>query len=66
MPFGDVHKQGILMVSCAAQGDAFEQVLKSRLGQGEHDHWLDFTQADMGRRFRPVSKLFEAALNCIE
>jgi len=52
MPFGDVHKQGILMVSCAAQGDAFEQVLKSRLGQGDYyDHWLDFTQADMGSAF---------------
>lgn len=52
MPFGDVHKQGILMVSCAAQGNAFEQVLKSRLGQGEcYDHWLDFTQADMGSAF---------------
>lgn len=52
MPFGDVHEQGILTVSCAASGEAFPQVLKSRLGEGEsYDHWLDFTQADMGSAF---------------
>jgi len=52
MPFGDVHEQGILTVSCSAQGEAFKQILKSRLGEGEcYDHWLDFTQADMGSAF---------------
>ncbi|MGO2479471.1 MAG: Dyp-type peroxidase [Pseudoalteromonas sp.] len=50
MPFGDVHEQGILTVSCSASGGAFTQVLKSRLGECS-DHWLDFTQADMGSAF---------------
>ncbi|MEH6817958.1 MAG: Dyp-type peroxidase, partial [Pseudoalteromonas distincta] len=33
-------------------GTAFEKVLNSRLGGGDcYDHWLDFTQADMGSAF---------------
>ena len=52
MSYGDVYEQGILAISYAAQGNAFEQMLLSRLGQGDcYDHWLDFTQADMGSAF---------------
>ncbi|MEM5550769.1 Dyp-type peroxidase [Pseudoalteromonas neustonica] len=52
MPYGDVNEQGVLAISCGAFGSVFEQVLRSRLGQGEcYDHWLDFTQADMGSAF---------------
>ena len=52
MPFGDVYEQGILFVSYACTGSAFEKVLNNRLGEGErYDHWLDFTQADMGSAF---------------
>ncbi|MGO2563725.1 MAG: Dyp-type peroxidase [Pseudoalteromonas nigrifaciens] len=52
MPYGDVYEQGMLSITCSASGTAFEQVLKSRLGEGEcYDHWLDFTQADMGSAF---------------
>jgi len=52
MPYGDVYEQGMLCISCASTGTAFEAVLNSRLGEGEcYDHWLDFTQADMGSAF---------------
>lgn len=52
MPYGDVYEQGILAIHCAANGSMFEKILQSRLGQGEcYDHWLDFTQADMGSAF---------------
>ncbi|MFL3651425.1 MAG: Dyp-type peroxidase [Pseudoalteromonas sp.] len=52
MPYGDVYEQGMLSITCSASGGAFEKVLTSRLGTGEcYDHWLDFTQADMGSAF---------------
>jgi putative iron-dependent peroxidase len=52
MPYGDVYEQGMLSISCASTGTAFEKVLKSRLGEKEcYDQWLDFTQADMGSAF---------------
>ena len=52
MPYGDVYEQGMLSITCSASGSAFEKVLTSRLGTGEcYDHWLDFTQADMGSAF---------------
>ncbi|TMP03209.1 Dyp-type peroxidase [Pseudoalteromonas sp. S3178] len=52
MPYGDVYEQGMLSITCSASGSAFEKVLTSRLGAGEcYDHWLDFTQADMGSAF---------------
>ena len=53
MPYGDVYEQGMLSITCSASGTAFEQVLKSRLGEGEclSNHRLDFTQADMGSAF---------------
>ncbi len=59
MPFGDVYEQGMLSITCSATGNAFEQLLKSRLGDGEcYDHWLDFTQADMGSAFFAPSVSF--------
>ena len=59
MPYGDVYEQGMLVITCSAKGDAFEKVLTSRLGQGEdYDHWLDFTQADMGSAFFAPSVRF--------
>jgi putative iron-dependent peroxidase len=59
MPYGDVYEQGLLFISCAATGSAFERVLKSRLGEGEcYDNWLDFTQADMGCAFFAPSVSF--------
>ncbi len=52
MPFGDVHKQGLLSITCSAHGDAFERILCSQLGEGEaYDAWLDFSQADMGSAY---------------
>ena len=52
MPYGDVYEQGMLSITCACTGTAFEKVLNSRLGEGDcYDHWLDFTQADMGSAF---------------
>jgi putative iron-dependent peroxidase len=52
MPYGDVYEQGMLSVTCASRGTAFEKVLNSRLGKREcYDQWLDFTQADMGSAF---------------
>ncbi|MEL0640151.1 Dyp-type peroxidase [Pseudoalteromonas aliena] len=52
MPYGDVYEQGMLSITCSASGSAFEKILTSRLGTGEcYDHWLDFTQADMGSAF---------------
>jgi putative iron-dependent peroxidase len=49
----------MLVITCSAKGDAFEKVLTSRLGQGEsYDHWLDFTQADMGSAFFAPSVRF--------
>lgn len=52
MPYGDVYEQGMLLVTCAAKGDAFAQVLNSCLEpDGDYDQWLDFTQADMGAAF---------------
>ncbi|WP_440055306.1 Dyp-type peroxidase [Pseudoalteromonas sp. T1lg65] len=52
MPFGDVFEQGSLYISCSAKGDAFETVLKSRLGQGhEYDPLLDYSTSDMGSAY---------------
>ncbi|GAB0109959.1 Dyp-type peroxidase [Pseudoalteromonas distincta] len=52
MPYGDVYEQGVLSITCASTGTAFEKVLRSRVGTGEcYDQWLDFTQADMGSAF---------------
>ncbi|MBQ4832908.1 Dyp-type peroxidase [Pseudoalteromonas sp. MMG010] len=59
MPYGDVYEQGLLSISCSSSGNAFEQVLRSRLGTAEcYDHWLDFTQADMGSAFFAPSVTF--------
>ncbi|CAM4231201.1 Dyp-type peroxidase [Pseudoalteromonas byunsanensis] len=52
MPFGDVFEQGSLWLSCAANGAGFEQILSSRLGNGQcYDPLLDYSQADMGAAF---------------
>ena len=52
MPYGDMHEQGMLLVTCSNDGDAFEMLAKARLGDSQsYDAWLDFTQADMGASF---------------
>ncbi len=52
MPFGDVFEQGSLYMSCSARGDAFAEVLQSRLGEGQrYDPILDYSSADMGSAF---------------
>ena len=59
MPYGDVYEQGMLSITCSSSGSAFEKVLNSRIGKGEcYDHWLDFTQADMGSAFFAPSVSF--------
>ncbi|MBE0369446.1 MULTISPECIES: Dyp-type peroxidase [Pseudoalteromonas] len=59
MPFGDVFEQGSLWVSCSAHGQAFEDVLMSRLGTPDkYDLWLDYNQADMGAAFFAPSVQF--------
>lgn len=63
MPFGDVFEQGSLSLSCSAKGDAFEQVLRSRLGEGdEYDPILDYSSADMGSAFFAPSLEFLAVM----
>lgn len=52
MPYGDMYEQGMLLVTCSNDGDAFEVLTKARLGDSQsYDAWLDFTQADMGSAF---------------
>ncbi|WMN61076.1 Dyp-type peroxidase [Pseudoalteromonas xiamenensis] len=59
MPFGDVHVQGSLWLSCSAHGDGLALVLKKRLGDDEcYDRWLDFTHSDMGAAFFAPSVQF--------
>lgn len=59
MPFGDVHVQGSLWLSCSAHGDGIELVLKRRVGDEDcYDKWLDFTSSDMGAAFFAPSVQF--------
>ncbi|MBU2968851.1 Dyp-type peroxidase [Pseudoalteromonas sp. C2R02] len=63
MPYGDMHEQGMLLVTCSNDGDAFEVLTKARLGDAHsYDAWLDFTQADMGASFFAPSIDFLNAL----
>lgn len=61
MPYGDVYEQGSLWLSCAAKGNAFEQLLHSRFGlsgDGDYDPLLDYSQGDMGAAFFAPSLQF--------
>jgi len=63
MPYGDMHEQGMLLVTCSSDGDAFEVLTKARLGDRDsYDAWLDFTQADMGSSFFAPSIEFLTSL----
>lgn len=59
MPFGDVFEQGSLWLSCAANSEAFAQLLTNRVGTEQvYDAWLDYCQADMGAAFFAPSVQF--------
>jgi putative iron-dependent peroxidase len=63
MPYGDMNEQGMLLVTCSNDGDAFEVLTKARLGDEQsYDTWLDFTQANMGSSFFAPSVDFLIAL----
>ncbi|SFC46104.1 Dyp-type peroxidase [Pseudoalteromonas denitrificans] len=63
MPYGDMHEQGMLLVTCSNDGDAFEVLNKARLGnKGVYDAWLDYTQAEMGASFFAPSVNFLSSL----
>ncbi|MBE0363025.1 putative iron-dependent peroxidase [Pseudoalteromonas ulvae UL12] len=63
MPYGDMHEQGMLQVSCSANSEAFLLLLKNRLDSDQgYDSWLDFTSADMGASFFAPSIDFLTAL----
>ena len=63
MPYGDMHEQGMLQVTCSANSEAFLLLLKNRLdSEQDYDSWLDFTSADMGASFFAPSIDFLTAL----
>lgn len=54
MPFGDLHDQGIIFVSCASSANAFKTMLHSRVfgdENGDYDRLLDFMVAETGAAF---------------
>lgn len=60
MPFANAREQGMLQVTCSGDGQAFNQMLRSQVGDAMYwDAWLDFTKADMGSAyFAPPQAFF--------
>lgn len=61
MPYGDMHTQGLLFVSCAASAQPFAAMLHSQIvgtSDGDYDRWLDFSNAVSGGAYFAPSVTF--------